>query len=326
MAVKRKKKKRIKLKTSFKRFMVFFAFFVWLTIYVCGEITRIKVNYAYRETDEYKLINHGYTKKESKLFLDKLSKERITFLLENEMNENYYNLVRQKYFLEKNFDAYLEYKKDNRKADYPEIITSVNVHANYDWYGITFKADTTLDEKIFVNKYYKLDDDYKRDDLEDIPLTVAYQDQKISSIVLTEYLKMREDIYNEMNVRLMVNSSYRSFEDQQIIYNSFKMKGQSYADAYAARPGFSEHQTGLALDITSLEHKGQAVFTESEEYKWLKENCYKYGFILRYPEDCEHITGYNTESWHFRYVGKELAKKIYDEDITFDEYYAFYME
>ena len=124
----------------------------------------------------------------------------------------------------------------------------------------------------------------------------------------------------------MVNSSYRSYKDQDEIYKSFKTVSLQYADSYAARPGFSEHQTGLALDITSLEHKSQKEFKESVEYKWLKDNCYKYGFILRYPENKEHITGYNTESWHFRYVGNEAAKIIHDENITFDEYYAYYIE
>ena len=80
------------------------------------------------------------------------------------------------------------------------------------------------------------------------------------------------------------------------------------------------------MDITSLEHKGQNEFKESEEYAWLKKNCYKYGFILRFPEGKESITGYNNESWHFRYVGNEVAKKIHDENITLDEYYAFYIK
>ncbi len=76
----------------------------------------------------------------------------------------------------------------------------------------------------------------------------------------------------------------------------------------------------------SLQHTGFKAFSESEEAQWLKDNCYKYGFILRYPEGKEIITGFGYETWHFRYVGIEVAKKIHDEDITFDEYYAFYIE
>ena len=137
---------------------------------------------------------------------------------------------------------------------------------------------------------------------------------------------MREDVKNQLGVSLMVNSSYRPYKDQESIYKQYKNVSLKYADSYAARPGYSEHQTGLAIDITSLENPLVKDFKVSPEYQWLKDNCYKYGFILRYPEGKEHITGYNTESWHFRYVGLEVAKKIYLENITFDEYYAYYIE
>lgn len=124
----------------------------------------------------------------------------------------------------------------------------------------------------------------------------------------------------------MVNSSYRSYKDQEEIYNDFKTVSLKYADSYAARPGHSEHQTALAIDITSLEHKQAEEFNESEEYAWLKDNCHRFGFILRYPEGKEYLTGYSNESWHFRYVGIDAATTIHNENITFDEYYAYYVE
>ena len=206
------------------------------------------------------------------------------------------------------------------------IIAVVNVHANNEWYSVTYNADTSLGDRMLVNKFYMLPEDYEPEDLVKVPLSVAYANNSISQHVLDQYMEMHDDIKEAMGVNLMVNSSYRSFQDQLDTYNAFKMRGQAYADGYAARPGFSEHETGLALDITSLEHKGQKAFSESEEYQWLKDNCYKYGFILRFPEDKSIITGYNNEPWHFRYVGYEVAKKIHDEDITLDEYYAFYIE
>ena len=93
----------------------------------------------------------------------------------------------------------------------------------------------------------------------------------------------------------------------------------------AALPGYSEHQTGLAFDVMTSTSTTET-FENTKEYEWLKNNAYKYGFILRYPKDKEDITGYAYESWHYRYVGKEIAKKIKEENITYDEYYAYYIE
>ena len=91
------------------------------------------------------------------------------------------------------------------------------------------------------------------------------------------------------------------------------------------RAGYSEHQTGLALDIVTY-GASMDTFENTDEFKWLSDNAYKYGFILRYPKGKEKLTGYSYESWHYRYVGKDVAKKIHDLDITYDEYYAYYIE
>lgn len=321
-----KKRKKFRLKTKVKRFLIYFIFMLGLTIYGVKESISIYQKYQYQKTYEYKINQVGYNKKQTAILIKKLSDKNLDYLLNQEFNESYYNIVNQKYFLEKNFNSYIEYYNYHQSLGYDTIVAIVNVHANNGWYNVTYKTDTQKDQLILVNKFYQLDQSFKRSDLEDISLSVSYEGQSASSIIIKQFLKMREDIKNDLSVHLMVNSSYRSYKDQEEIYNSFKLKGQSYADSYAARPGFSEHQTGLALDITSLEHKNQKSFTESDEYTWLKENCHKYGFILRYPEDKENITGYNTESWHFRYVGEKVATQIYNEQITFDEYYAFYIE
>ena len=90
-----------------------------------------------------------------------------------------------------------------------------------------------------------------------------------------------------------------------------------------ALPGFSEHQTGLAFDIGSTSSK---VFAESKEYEWMKDNAYKYGFILRFTKSNAYITGFRSEPWHYRYVGKKIAKYIYENDISFEEYYAEFLD
>ena len=87
-----------------------------------------------------------------------------------------------------------------------------------------------------------------------------------------------------------------------------------------------EHQTGLALNISTRLKEGEETFEDTEAYTWLLDNAYKYGFILRYPKDKEDITGFAFEPGHYRYVGIDVATKIHEEDITFDEYYAYYLE
>ena len=102
-----------------------------------------------------------------------------------------------------------------------------------------------------------------------------------------------------------------------------KLYGQSYVNKYVAKPGFSEHQTGLALDVKS---KNGSPFKTTKEYTWMIKNSYKYGFILRFPEGKEAFTGYNPESWHFRFVGEDIAKYIHENDITYDEYFALFID
>jgi zinc D-Ala-D-Ala carboxypeptidase len=119
-------------------------------------------------------------------------------------------------------------------------------------------------------------------------------------------------------------SSFRSFEYQTTLYNRYVNRdGKEAADRYSARPGYSEHQTGLAFDLGGTGQQDlwlTEAFGETPAGKWLMENAHQYGFILRYPKDKEHITGFMYESWHYRYVGIEHAKKIFEKNITLEEY------
>jgi zinc D-Ala-D-Ala carboxypeptidase len=120
------------------------------------------------------------------------------------------------------------------------------------------------------------------------------------------------------NIKLYATSGYRSYELQKNLYKDrVKSQGKIKAEKYVARPGESEHQTGLAIDITNEE---RYLTGDTKEAKWLENNSYKFGFIVRYPEDKEYITGYNYEPWHLRYVGVEIAKQIYEREIVLEEY------
>ena len=135
------------------------------------------------------------------------------------------------------------------------------------------------------------------------------------------YEEMAKDA-SKSKLKLVILSSYRSYDYQVDLYNRYAKKdGKEKADTYSGRPGFSEHQTGLAFDI----YNGKTTYTKFEstkEFDWMQENAYKYGFILRFPKGKELETGYQYESWHYRYVGKDIAKEIYDKDICFEEYMA----
>ena len=123
---------------------------------------------------------------------------------------------------------------------------------------------------------------------------------------------------------LWVKTAYRSYSNQYATYTwMLQYRGVEEAVYYHAVPGTSEHQTGLAVDIVckASNYENELIFEKTKEYEWLKENCYKYGFTLRYWKDKEHITGYNYEPWHYRYVGVELATYLMEHKLTLEEYY-----
>ena len=123
-----------------------------------------------------------------------------------------------------------------------------------------------------------------------------------------------------LGLNIWIQSGYRSYSLQESLYNKYVNRdGKEAADTYSARPGHSEHQTGLAFDLNSISDD----FQYTNEGIWINNNCYKYGFILRYPKGKEHITGYKYESWHLRYVGEELSTKLYNNGdwITLEEYF-----
>ena len=118
-------------------------------------------------------------------------------------------------------------------------------------------------------------------------------------------------------INLFIKSGYRSYSTQKTLYNNYVARdGVAAADRYSARPGHSEHQTGLAFDLNSLEQS----FDETKEVKWLAEHCNEYGFIIRYPKDKEDVTGYMYEPWHVRYLGDDIAKDVYESGKCLEEY------
>lgn len=283
---------------------------------------------SYRTSTKYKLKDLGYTTEEVTTIIEKLDHEQVKDILKMEYNQNIVLFLQEKYFIYDNLGRYLDYQKENQDKSTSDVVAMVNVNRDRDFYTDTKETDLSLGDLILVNKYYSLPDDYEPENIVKMNLQYAYDDNSIRDYVYDAFLEMYRAAMEE-GYQLITNSSYRDYDWQDTLYNNYKTsRGQEYADAFAARPGYSEHQTGLALDITCYNCTNGTFddFAESEEYQWLLKNSYKYGFILRYPEGKEDITGYNFEAWHFRYVGKDMAKKIYNSGLTFDEYYAYYIE
>lgn len=160
---------------------------------------------------------------------------------------------------------------------------------------------------LFVNKIYGLPSDY-------YPDLDPEAKRKVDLMI-----KAAKD---EINKEIIAFSGFRSYNYQKKIYNSsVEANGEEYAQRYSAKPGHSEHQTGLAFDLGGqMKYWLELEFEDTEEGIWLSENAHRFGFILRYPKDKEHITGYAYEPWHFRYVGEDHASKIYEKEITLEEY------
>lgn len=178
-----------------------------------------------------------------------------------------------------------------------------------------------MDYTILVNKDNALDRTYVPNDL--VVASSDYKDGILVNRKLLEQFNIMKLDASKLGYNIDIMSGYRDYFYQEKIYNKLlKEKGFSYTFRSIARPGCSEHQTGLAIDICVyrdnkcyIEHE----LEDMDEINWVINNCYKYGFILRYPEGMEDVTGYNYEPWHFRYVG-EIAKYLYDNKMLLEDY------
>jgi len=174
---------------------------------------------------------------------------------------------------------------------------------------------TYIDGILVVNKTYSLPESFTAPNSNGYGYCLTC----LTDETINAFNEMKADAQS-IGLNLYISSGYRSYSYQETLYNNYvNQDGKEEADTYSARPGHSEHQTGLAFDLNTIDDS----FAYTEEGKWVKDNCYKYGLILRYPKGKEDKTGYQYESWHLRYVGKELAQKLYNDGnwITLEEHF-----
>ena len=170
--------------------------------------------------------------------------------------------------------------------------------------GLVIRGITYIDGYLIVNKTYSLPQNYGN---------------KLNRKLVKAFKRMQNAALKE-EIKIKILSGFRSYDRQKQIYNKYFEEDSKNVDNYSARPGHSEHQSGLAIDVNDASD----TFIDSKEAKWLDKNAYKYGFILRYPKNKSNITGYKYEPWHYRYVGKKLAKKLYNNGLwkTMEEYFG----
>lgn len=277
----------------------------------------------YRNSATYKLKTMGYTTEEVKQ-IETLRKEEVTKVLTLEHNSIIPSLLKEKYFLFGNLERYIAYQQKKKKDTATHIVSMVNVHADYEFYSNTKETDLDKGNLILVNKYNRLKEDFQPQDLVQISNQYAYGEPEIRKEVYEQFRTMFNAAKKE-KITLIITSGFRDYAYQDNLWKKYSnQKGEDWADSIAARAGFSEHQSGLSMDILTY-NSTLDNFETTEAFKWLSNHAYEYGFILRYPKDKEDITGYSYESWHYRYVGVEVAKKLKELGITFDEYYAYFI-
>lgn len=215
----------------------------------------------------------------------------------------------------------------------------MNIKANTISDKITFKNDEKMNEssayledysnnsnnkyELLVNKKNSITDEMLNNYEIVYVANNTYDNVWLEKVTYSKYLELKIAL-EKKGYYLNIINGYKTFEESKNIYNSYVIeKGKKYAEKYVPKPGFSEHNAGLAMDIIISSNK-TATNTDykSDEYLYLENIAYLYGFIIRYPKGKETVTGYEYEPWHLRYVGNDLAKYLRKNNITLEEYYS----
>jgi len=179
--------------------------------------------------------------------------------------------------------------------------------------------DNPNDILVLTNKKRKLENSYIPNDLTLLSLKFSHSDKYLRKEAAINFEKLSLDA-SKLGYTIIAVSTYRSYDYQEKLFSNYvKNKGYEYASNCCAKAGFSEHQTGLAVDVEGSNHDYDN-FEDCKEFNWMKNNAHKYGFILRYPKGKEDITGFKYEPWHYRYVGIDIATYIYNNNLTLEEY------
>ena len=216
------------------------------------------------------------------------------------------------------YDRYLAYSDESGENAYNTIVY-VNLGIDKEEYNEPYLV-TKFSKDVLINKHFSLNKNFVPDNL----VTISSEDSvdegiKLNGEAYRAFKQMKSDM-NKEGLDVLINEGYRSYSDQEELCDYYRnLYGDNYVSKYVALPGFSEHQTGLAIDLSSTSTR---TFSNSKEYKWMLDNSYRYGFILRYDSRLITETQFNSEPWHFRYVGSDISNYIHEHYMSYEEYYA----
>lgn len=264
-----------------------------------------------------RLINKGYTKEQVIQLFKNLRFFELTPLLVFDYQSD--------------IQPYIDDCKANKDTNSEDWFVLTNNY--YTHYQDAKLATDPTNTNLLVNKTYYVDSTFEP--LQIAPVSVQYASEGLqlsseAASALAQWcdkaISLKDEMSGQSPVRFYAVSAYRSYQRQEDLYNNYvKGMGQEQADTVSARPGFSEHQTGLTVDLAAVGSEGISKFKDTEAYNWVIANCTDFGWILRYPEGKTSITGYDFEPWHYRYLGVDLAKKVSESKLTYDEYWMLYL-
>lgn len=257
-------------------------------------------------------LDKNYTPDDINFFFDRFGVEDLSRLAEREHLDHAQEYFSKDYAKLKDLDRYLAYSEDIQEAVYA-VANNLDLP---EYEADETRSDFSID--MLVNKNYAVSEDFEPDNLVDAGDGFQLNQEAF------EAFKEMQAAAKEEGLILEINSAYRSVAEQKVVMDAQCARyGQAYCESHVAQPGFSEHHTGLAIDIKTP-HNG--TFAYSKEFVWLKEHAQEYGFIWRYQDSQKKYSRFDEEAWHYRYVGKELAQKVKDSGLSYDEYYVTQIE
>lgn len=284
-----------------------------------------KVDKSYELYDNT-LSSLGYSKATFRELLNEFTLEELEFIAEkNYSYETIKGYIAVEGYIVEDFPKYIQSNKTPLDAVLSISYPAINSQNQIERYYTILNPDNIL---VLIKKGFAVDASYVPDDLVKVSIPIAPDNEH--NMLRKEAADALKEMYDDAlkeNLHLVLNSGYRSYQQQKEIYDEyFRIYDEVTAGGLVAMPGTSEHQLGLGIDLTSQSviDGNKFVFGDTDEYVWVVENAYKYGFILRYPSENSNLTGTVNEPWHFRYVGKEAAKEIYDHHWTLEEYILHY--
>lgn len=283
-----------------------------------------------QETATFK--NLGYTKKDETLLKNLFTKNELAIILNKQIpKEVLFPYLQHKAF-ELNFIEEYEVIRTNKKTSHFVAVNLYNhPYLTSEFYIHIRNSINTNNTLLLVNKNYQLEKDFTPNNL------VLIKD--LNTVIPGDYPRnyIKEEVYTSLKnlfhdgkikgLSLFVSSGYRSFNTQEKTYKYYQYHSND-ADKISARAGHSEHQTGLAIDLTckDVNYQLNTQFENTKEGQFVRDNAYKYGFIIRYQKNKEQMTGYQYEPWHIRYVGKDVSQIIHKYELSLEEYLMKYTD